>query len=68
MQAVDPEVEYGEIAVKCVLSDGRWRHLPWPAYAATAERMARRGDIESSESIGRTVYRLPRGKEHRTDG
>jgi|GEM_PF-5490655 len=55
----DPEAAYGEIAVKCVLSDGRWRHLPWPAYAATAKIMAQRGDLDATNSVGRRVYRLP---------
>lgn len=55
----DPEPAYGEMAVRCVLVDGRWRHLPWPAYEATARTMARRGDLEAAESIGRMVFRLP---------
>ncbi|AUR12900.1 hypothetical protein PhaeoP48_02938 [Phaeobacter inhibens] len=55
----DPEPAYGEMAVRCVLADGRWRHLPWPAYAKSAQELAKRGDLEVSESIGRTVYRLP---------
>ncbi|ATF17108.1 hypothetical protein [Phaeobacter gallaeciensis] len=55
----DPEQEYGEIAVRCILADGQWRHLPWPAYEATAMAMVKRGDIEATESIWRTAFRLP---------
>ncbi|WP_109464381.1 hypothetical protein [Albibacillus kandeliae] len=54
----DPEKAYGEMAVRCVLADGHWRHLPWPAYETTARMMAERGDLEAAESIGRAVYRL----------
>lgn len=58
LEAPDPEEEFGEMAVKCVLADGQWRYLPWPAYEETARRMARRGELEASKSIGRNVYRL----------
>jgi hypothetical protein len=47
------------MAVRCVLADGQWRRLPWPAYRATAKVMAERGALEAAESIGRLVYRLP---------
>jgi len=63
----DPETQYGEAAVKRVLADGEWRHLPWPAYATTAQSLTRRGVLDCDEHHGQTVYRIkPKSRKDAT--